>query len=733
MALTGDESPGSGPRLTRRRALGYGALVAGAVAAGGGSVSTVAAAAPTGTNPVTVVWFNINWQTNWNQAAVTLVQDFTDANFNSKHKGIRAQPTTGPWGNASGVYAQVLAGDAASTPAVLSSCCGDFAIALPMLENLSPWFSKDNINPQTMYSPGQLLTFTEPTGLYGVPAYTCVQPLFYSQTLLDDLGLAYPDPAWDYTEATRLWRSIAGKASNGQWRYGSSMQWYQTYFDGGLWLLKGFGGELMDPTRTRCLLGMPESIAAANWIYPLIWDKVLINRGGAANWTSVGGPLLAGTCGFTQTAGFGLSHMAAYVGNKIKWDIVPMPSWPVRRASNVQVDYFGMNAAYPNKELAWELFKFLAVDQATEAFVIKLSLTEPKLLSMWDQWEAIVTAAAPPLRGKQLKWYAIGAQQGWGFGHQFWKYDDSTVESAMGTILGQIWNHQMDPAEGYPLLAKQIDAMQAAGQKTNAVLATEEAAQAKALAAVKVGPTTQYPAPSMTGVGVPPTEAKNLVVVGPGGSYTLLGDGWDMWSSSDNTVFACAPMTATEGEWSCRVTMVTNLTCPHLSQWSKVGIGAFGDLSDDSPAAYPHVTGAHQIEWQYRIVPGLTPSGASGLLPTGVKNLMALNTKPAANYLLAPLWLKISRKGQEWTPWASMNGKTWTQINPPAVVRMAGCWVGIYACAHNGSFGNKGYIRATIDNLSFTPTHFMQMGNTGTPPAAGPVPKNWATMTPAGM
>lgn len=132
-------------------------------------------------------------------------------------------------------------------------------------------------------------------------------------------------------------------------------------------------------------------------------------------------------------------------------------------------------------------------------------------------------------------------------------------------------------------------------------------------------------------------------------------------------------------------------------------------------------------------MPGLTPAGASGLVPNGVKTLTAPNTKPAVNYVLRPVWLKISRQGEMWTPWASMDGTTWTQLNPAAAVRMAGCWIGIFACAHNGSFADKGYVRATLDKLSFTPTHFMQIGHTGTPPTAGPVPANWATMKPAGF
>jgi hypothetical protein len=58
---------------------------------------------------------------------------------------------------------------------------------------------------------------------------------------------------------------------------------------------------------------------------------------------------------------------------------------------------------------------------------------------------------------------------------------------------------------------------------------------------------------------------------------------------------------------------------------------------------------------------------------------------------------------------------------------MGGCWVGIFASAHNGSFGDKGYIRGVVDKVSFTPTVLAQIGQKGIPPAAGPVPSNWAT------
>ena len=708
-------------RWSRRQTFRYAAAAVGAAASSGLLRSPAFAAASTA-NPVEVVYFQINWQQSWDNVAINLCQQYTDANFNSRHKGVRAIPQ--PWGNASGVLGQVLAG-VSTAPAVVSSCCGDFAVALPMLARLDPLLQQDNL-PRSLWSQGQLITYQEPDGLYGVPAYTACQPLIYNQTLFDDLGLKYPDAEWDYTEATSIWRSIAGKLPNGNWRYGTTMQWYPNSFDGGVYLLKGFGGELMDATHTRCLIDSPPAISAGNWIYPLIWDKVIINRGGVSGYNGAGA-VVAGLVGMYQSAGNMLFEAVEEIGNKLNWDVLPMPRWPVRRGTNVQVDYYGLNKYYPNQELAWELWKFVAAGQGTNRFLISSTLSFPNLMSMWPEWEALVRAAAPVTRDKALHWWADAATQGYGYGHEFWKYEDAQAESAMGTIMQQLWDHKMDATAGFTEMKLQVDAIEATGQKTTAALLSAEALQAKLLKSVAVGPSTRYPAPPIDGVGVAPTPANALVRSGPAGTFTLLGDGWGLGGTSGAYVLACDPLTATEGAWSCRVVAIANLTCPHLSQWSKVGIGAFGDLSDDPVFVSAHVTGANQIEWQSRFVPNLSVSGTAGLLPAGVTNLTAPNTKPAANYLLKPVWLRISRSGEMWTPWASLDGAHWSQLSAPAPVSMAGCWIGVMACARNTGFSDEGYIRATFDNLSFTPSRFVQVGRRGTPPAAGPVPKDWVT------
>jgi ABC-type glycerol-3-phosphate transport system substrate-binding protein len=448
---------------TRRQVLRYTAAASGALA-GATLLRAPAFAAPVVQNGVITVYFQINWQQAWNDVAIKLCQEFTDQNFNAKHKGVRAIPQ--PWGNASGVIAQVLAGDP-QAPAVVSSCCGDFPIALPMLERLDPWLQQDNL-PRTLWSQGQLLTYQEPDGLYGVPAYTACQPLIYNQSLFDELGLKYPDPDWDYIEAEKIWRQLAGKSPKGHWRYASTIELQPGGFDAYPFMFHGWGqpeGQ-MDITHTKALFDTPKAIACGEWWYSLVWDKVFINRFGTG-YPGGAAAMANDAVAMYQSAGNMLFEAVMNLRG-LKWDVVPMPYWPAGRATNVQVDYYGMNATYPNKELAWELWKFVAASEATNRFLISTTLSFPNLMSMWDEWVAIVNAAAPATRGKQLQWWVDAAQKGYGYGQQFWKYNDAQAENIIGNIATKIWNHQMDVAEGFRLITQQVNAFEAIAAGTQA-------------------------------------------------------------------------------------------------------------------------------------------------------------------------------------------------------------------------------------------------------------------------
>ncbi len=689
---------GAVSRLTRRDALRWAALAGGA-AAGSTLIPSAAWAAPAVANPVTTVNFQINWQQGWGQEASRLCQQYTDQAFNSAHRGVRAVPQ--PWGNASGVLAQVLAGDP-SAPAVVSSCCGDFAVALPMLARLDPWLGQSNLS-RGLWSQGQLLTYQEPSGLYGVPAYTACQPLIYSQTLFDDLGLAYPDPAWDYKEAESTWRSLAGKNPQGQWRYGTTMQWYPTSFDGQAYLLKGWGGELMDPTHTRCLIDSSQCIAAGNYIYSMIWDKVIINRFGIPNHNGASA-LGAGLVGMYQSAGNMLFEAVAELGTRVKWDVLPMPAWPVQRGTNVNVDYYAMNAQYRNQELAWELFQFVAAAQGTNRFLIRTTLSFPNLISMWDEWEALVRSAAPVTRTKALHWWADAARQGYGYGHEFWKYDDPQAEAIQGQVAGEIWNRQLDVTAGFTSMATQVNALEGAAGAASA----EAAAIARGL---RAGASGRYPAPVVTaGVGTAPVTAGALVQA-HGTSVSLTGTGAGVGTSADGLVWAGAAETAVDAEFTCRLDALQNVNCPHLSQWAAAGLMARNDLSDEAPVVLVALTAGNGVMVTSRAAAMQAPVqqlGAKGL--PAASGLTAYPPRGTASVLKAPLWLRLSRKATTWTAHTSTDGRTWAQAGAPVKLQMAGCWVGPFATANDASFGGHGQMRAAFSGLSMPVAKAMRIG-----------------------
>lgn len=445
------------PRLTRRSALGAAAaIIAGPTLAACAASSQATTATPQTAQPVETIYFQINWQQSWTKTAQTLCQQITDQVFNATHKGIRAVPL--PWGNAQGVLTQVLAGDK-TAPAVVSSCCGDFAVAQPMLAKLDPFLRQANMDT-SVWSQGQLVTYQMPDGLYGVPAYTACQPLIYDQGAFDNLGLDYPDPAWTYTDAARIWQSLVSD-KGGVHRYGTTFQFYPNNFDGQVFLQKGFGGNLMDSTKTKCLLGEPGSLAAANWIYPLVWSKVLINRGGISGMNGATA-VSKGRTVMYQSAGNMLFEAVTVLGSGVKWDVIRMPAWPVQRGTNVQVDYYGINQHYPDQSLAWELFQFVAAGQDINRFLISSTLSFPNLTSMWDEWQSIVHATAPITANKHLEYWAEAAQQGYGYGHEFFLYAPNQALNAMAPTLQQLWDHKLEPAEGYPLMVQQIDALEAA-------------------------------------------------------------------------------------------------------------------------------------------------------------------------------------------------------------------------------------------------------------------------------
>jgi ABC-type glycerol-3-phosphate transport system substrate-binding protein len=603
-----------------------------------------------------------------------------------------------------------------------------------LVANLQPFIQQDNLSLD-LWSPGQMRALSTPSGVWFLPAYVHVDAMAINLSDLDARGLSYPDPDWTYEDAERLYRATTWE-QGGQHHYGYG---FDIPSNGGAigfgssdtraFFLHWFGGALMDATRTRCVIDAPEAVQAVEWLDALVQDQVATSGG------SIYGP--AATT-FAEVGSNNLPYMLQTWRNKVKWTFFPVPRFPAGQFAFEATDYHAMNAQTPEPEAAWLLLRFLAADPRWSRYTMKVLLRTPSLVSLWDEYERTVLEVAPVAQGKGVHWFTVAAER-WGVAGRTFRYLHDQAIALVNQGLTAAVTRQMSAALALRLAAQQVNALEASGAVEQGRLQAEEAQARATLARVVPAPGAAYPAPSVSGFGTPPGDASAWVVVGPGGVVTLLGDGEDVWNASDNAVFACAPATASVGEWTCRVTAISDLTCalhgqPALSPWLKVGIMARADLSDDAPMVALAVTGAHGLQALFRPVPGIVPEGPSGLLPaaTGQKapSLTAQGAAPPANLLLRPIWLRLRRVGADWTALASWDGVAWTALGPVVPIQMAAVWVGVFACAHNADFTNQGYIRATFDRLSFQPSRWVQLGQAGVPPAAGPVPPDWATRAP---
>ena len=458
--------------------------MAAAAATGGWALSGCAHTvplAPTVTQTVTKVPFQLYVVgVPINRTSTSLIQQFVDQTFNAKHTGVQAiyQP---PY-NMGGVVSSILAGSTA--PVVVTSCCTDWPIILPFLEQLDPYLKKDNVDTST-WKPGQLTRFTEPGGLFGLPEDAASEAYLYRQDVLDELGLQYPDPAWTSTEAAQLWQACSGE-KGGKRRYGTTMPSDNTYPWGLAAVLPGFGGTFLNTDRTRCLLDSPGSIRCGEYWMNLVWGQVATTGGGYPN-----GGVFTGSVVFAQGAEPTILQAVQQLGYKAKWDFIPFPRFPVAPVGVLHDNFYGMLASAPNKDLAWELLRFAAVDPDWSRFYMQLALAPPALPALLPEWITILGQTAPVLKSKHLEYWTQPTIQGEGhYDYEFFRYAPTQADTVLSTIWPRIWNRQIDVAGGFRALADQINALQQVGAVTAAQapgLAKEFPSTGPQIAAVQPG------------------------------------------------------------------------------------------------------------------------------------------------------------------------------------------------------------------------------------------------------
>ncbi|MHC4145032.1 MAG: right-handed parallel beta-helix repeat-containing protein, partial [Planctomycetota bacterium] len=171
-----------------------------------------------------------------------------------------------------------------------------------------------------------------------------------------------------------------------------------------------------------------------------------------------------------------------------------------------------------------------------------------------------------------------------------------------------------------------------------------------------------------------------------GGTWTVSGDGADIWGSSDAFHFVYLPMSG-NGQITARVVSPGSGS----NTWSKGGVMIRETLAPNSKHALMAITGGEGggLAFQNRPI-------------TGGRSYSAHGNPTAA----APYWVRLKREGDTITAYSSVNGVDWVQQpegvgtnatpNPVIIPMAADVFAGLFVTSHRA-----GEIRTyTFDNVT---------------------------------
>ena len=568
--------------------------------------------------------------------------------------------------------------------------------------DLTPYLKQDNIKTD-IFLTSQLAQYQHAGSLYALPAYAHVLSMVINEGLFDQLGLQYPAPDWTHLDFLRLAEATTGRSGQaGNHRYGASLMAWPTAMPDAFYF-HGFGGSYIDPAnRQRCALDTAESLACGEFLFSMILDGVATTNWGTAmqQWFPQG---LVGIL-----SNWHLPFVNVNLFSNMKWNYYPQPVWPKGPATFVNSDFLAINAATKVADVAWEVLRYTAVEPQLQKSVMKLTGFSPSLKSLLTEWVAVLRSLAPPLRSKNLEVYEGLVYGNRAFPGMDFAHADGQAKTLIGDWAQKIMARGVSVQGGLRQAAAQVNLLEAA--------ASAAYRQQQALTnALKVGAGGSYPRPAATGAGAAAVADPGLATLHAGG-VVLTGTGAAVGASTDGFSFAATPALAVDGTYTCRVTAIREVGTIPPQQWAMAGLMARSDLSDQSTMILLTVTRAHGLVLEVRPTPTAAPQiqiGSGGLLPAAKVSRKVAQGK--AGYLRQPVWLRLQRKATAWTAFTSLDGKKWTVAGTPVDLKMAGCWIGTFASAYNGSSGAAGRVQASFDNLGGFALHSGDVWQVGRP------------------
>lgn len=232
--------------------------------------------------------------------------------------------------------------------------------------DLQPYIDKDNEIQMTDYYPLLVGLFKYNGHIYGMPRDFNTVALYYNKKLFDKFGVAYPNKDWtweDFREAAmKLTKDVDndGRIDYYGCELGMNMESCWANF---VWQNEG---EVLNETKTQCMLDQPEAIEAIQFIHDLIWkDKAASSPLEMQSFGWKGGFIL-GRVAMVPQGSWYLQEYRKY--KDVDFEVEHLPRQKKRGASaNGLCHIIYAKTKYPDE--AWELVKFLSKEEAQKELV----------------------------------------------------------------------------------------------------------------------------------------------------------------------------------------------------------------------------------------------------------------------------------------------------------------------------------------------------------------------------
>ncbi len=211
-----------------------------------------------------------------------------------------------------------------------------------------------------------MLPYVELDGrVYGFPANTATDALFFNKDIFDEAGIPYPKSRpWTWEEFIPLAQRLTVRDANGRVKqYGCFIDFWQWRF-----FVRQWGGRVFSPDGTRCEIDSPQCIAAMRFLQDLIYkykvmpspseEDAMMAQGG---WGSAGIRFIGGRRVATAIGGrWWLSSLRQYTS--LRLGAVEAPHGPVREFLSYGKSTL-INRKSPRREQALKFLQYMAGPQ----------------------------------------------------------------------------------------------------------------------------------------------------------------------------------------------------------------------------------------------------------------------------------------------------------------------------------------------------------------------------------